>query len=99
MLTVPQMKLIVVRLLFPPLRTPLPEGIADASQPVSQASQARRKLDLEDREGTAIQAHVNTFAPQTPYSTPQVCWQPDGSWVNGDDGALHGLDRQDLRRA
>ena len=34
------------------------------------------------------------MAPQTPYSTPQVCWRPDGSgvWVNGEDGALRGLE-------
>lgn len=92
--TVPHMKLIIVRLLIPPLQIPLPEAIAGASQPISQASQSRRKLDLEDREDAAIQVHVNTFAPQTPYSTPQVCWRPDGSgvWVNGDDGTLRGLD-------
>ena len=34
------------------------------------------------------------MAPQTPYSTPQVVWRPDGSglWVNGDDGVLRGLE-------
>ena len=34
------------------------------------------------------------MAPQTPYSTPQVCWRPDGSgvWVNGDDGVLRGVE-------
>ena len=34
------------------------------------------------------------MAPQTQFSTPQVCWRPNGSgvWVNGDDGALRGIE-------
>lgn len=34
------------------------------------------------------------MAPQTPYSTPQVVWRPDGSgvWVNGDDGVVRGVE-------
>ena len=34
------------------------------------------------------------MAPQTPYSTPAVAWRPDGSgvWVNGDDGAVRGIE-------
>ena len=38
--------------------------------------------------------HCTTFAPQTAYSTPAVAWRPDGSgvWVNGDDGAIRGIE-------
>jgi hypothetical protein len=34
------------------------------------------------------------MAPQTPYSTPQIVWRPDGSgvWVNGDDGVVRGVE-------
>ncbi|KAL8842684.1 MAG: hypothetical protein Q9170_000459 [Blastenia crenularia] len=90
---VPHMKLIIVRPLIPPLSLPHPEAAANG-EPITQASQARRKLAMEDEEDMAMRIHVNTFAPQTPYSTPQVCWRPDGSgvWVNGDDGVLRGFD-------
>ena len=87
----PHMKLIVVRLLFP---------ASDSSRVMSphntQASQERAALALQDREDTAIVLHVSTLAPQTPYSTPQVVWRPDGSgvWVNGDDGVIRGIEIQ-----
>ena len=86
---VPHMKLIVVRLLIP-LRS---ASVAD-STPTTQASQARENLAIQEREDAAIKVHVSTMAPQTPYSTPQVVWRPDGSglWVNGDDGVLRGLE-------
>lgn len=86
---VPHMKLIIVRLLIPPLDLP-----RIANEPTTQAAQIHRKLAIQDQEDTAIKIHVSTFAPQTPYSTPQICWRPDGSgvWVNGDDGVLRGLD-------
>ncbi|KAL9605462.1 MAG: hypothetical protein Q9179_001336 [Wetmoreana sp. 5 TL-2023] len=92
--TVPHMKLIIVRLLVPELQPPSSDTVGDALEPITQVSQARRKLAVEDRENMAIEVHVNTLAPQTPYSTPQVCWRPDGSgvWVNGDDGVLRGFD-------
>lgn len=89
--SVPHMKLIIVRLLSsalvasPKLRSGwLP----------TQADQTQEKLTVQDREDAAIHVNVSTLAPQTPYSTPQVCWRPDGSgvWVNGDDGALRGLE-------
>ncbi|KAL8896990.1 MAG: hypothetical protein Q9207_007447 [Kuettlingeria erythrocarpa] len=88
---VPHMKLIIVRLLFPSLQ--LLETSA-SSEPTTQASQVRSKLAIQDQEDAAIKLHVSTFAPQTPYSTPQVCWRPDGSgvWVNGEDGVVRGLD-------
>ncbi|KAL8738620.1 MAG: hypothetical protein Q9181_000616 [Wetmoreana brouardii] len=92
--TVPHMKLIIVRLLIPELQSTSSDTVGDTLEPITQATQARRKLAVEDRENTAIEVHVNTFAPQTSYSTPQVCWRPDGSgvWVNGDDGVLRGFD-------
>ena len=86
---VPHMKLILVRLLIP-LHSP-----NDTSSTITtQASQARANLAIQDKEDAAIKVHVSTMAPQTPYSTPQVVWRPDGSglWVNGDDGVLRGLE-------
>ncbi|KAL8990965.1 MAG: hypothetical protein Q9177_000502 [Variospora cf. flavescens] len=88
---VPHMKLIIVRPLIPP---PSSSEAKASAEPTTQASQSRRKLAIQEQEDDAIKVHVSTFAPQTPYSTPQVCWRPDGSgvWVNGDDGVLRGLD-------
>ena len=87
---VPHMKLIIVRLLLPPLK-PL---ALDSPGPASQEAQTRANLAIQDREESAIKIHVSTLAPQTAYSTPQVCWRPDGSgvWVNGDDGVLRGIE-------
>lgn len=84
---VPHMKLIIVRLLIPS------SGLSDGGPP-TRAAQNRAGLAVEDREGAAILVHVSTLAPQTPYSTPQVVWRPDGSgvFVNGDDGVLRGLE-------
>jgi WD40 repeat protein len=104
--SVPHMKLLLVRLLFPPLNgeqdlpTPAPSALAalldgpDAEQRETQASQARAALALAEREAVAIQIHCTTMAPQTAYSTPAVAWRPDGSgvWVNGDDGAVRGVE-------
>lgn len=91
--SVPHMKLIVVQLLVPPLPSRHIEISADDER-ASQAGLSSRKLAVKEQEDAAILLQVNTFAPQTPYSTPQVCWRPDGSglWVNGDDGVLRGLD-------
>ncbi|PGH16053.1 hypothetical protein AJ79_02033 [Helicocarpus griseus UAMH5409] len=52
------------------------------------------ELALQNREDAAILVQVNTMAPQTPYSIPQVAWRPDGSgvWVNGDDGLIRGFE-------
>lgn len=90
---VPHMKLIVMRMLIPPILTPESEAIP-SNAPTTQAAQTRQRLAVEDQEDIAIQLNVNTFAPQTPYSTPQVSWRPDGSgvWVNGDDGVIRGLE-------
>ncbi|KAL9107886.1 MAG: hypothetical protein Q9227_007304 [Pyrenula ochraceoflavens] len=85
----PHLKLIIVRLLFPDSTA---EMMPNAQ--ITQASQARQALAIQDREDAAIQIQVSTMAPQTPYSTPQVCWRPDGSgvWVNGDDGVVRGVE-------
>ncbi len=87
---VPHMKLIIVRLLIPPI-APNPSGVVE---PATQAAQARGVLAIQDREDAAILSNTNTLAPQTAYSTPQVCWRPDGSglWVNGDDGVIRGVE-------
>ena len=88
--SLPHMKLILVRLLFP-----LFTDTAIASNPpATQAAQSRQDIAIRDREEAAILIQVSTSAPQTPYSLPQVAWRPDGSgvWVNGDDGLVRGLE-------
>lgn len=86
----PHLKVIIVRLLFP---DPLSAG-SQSSVPQTQASVARADLALQDKEDAAINLQVSTQAPQTPYSTPQIAWRPDGSgvWVNGDDGVVRGVE-------
>lgn len=86
--SLPHMKLLIVRLLVPPLQTPT------IAAPLTQASQARAALAIADKESAAILIHANTLAPQTPYSTPAIAWRPDGSgvWVNGDDGVVRGVE-------
>ncbi|MCJ1482107.1 hypothetical protein MMC06_002269 [Schaereria dolodes] len=88
---IPHMKLLIVRLLFPPLPS---SATTTHTQPATQAAQTLSTLATQDREDSAILIHSSTLAPQTPYSTPQVCWRPDGSgvWVNGDDGVLRGVE-------
>ncbi|OQD92355.1 hypothetical protein PENSOL_c042G08301 [Penicillium solitum] len=87
--TLPNMKVIIVRLLFPAAKTE-----PASEDPVTQASQALATLELQNREDAAILVQANTFAPQTDYSTPQVAWRPNGSgvWVNGDDGVVRGIE-------
>ena len=111
----PHMKLILVRLLFPPGAEAEAEagavrydGVVDPSTTTTAShtqltirpghathtSQARAALRTQDREEAALLLVVSAFAPQTPYSTPQVVWRPGGSgvWVNGDDGVVRGLE-------
>ena len=90
----PHMKLIIVRLLFPDSRDDAAAATAARGAPETQSSQARAALALSDREDAAISLHISTLAPQTPYSTPQVVWRPDGCgvWVNGDDGVVRGIE-------
>ncbi|KAK4545566.1 hypothetical protein LTR36_002916 [Oleoguttula mirabilis] len=104
--TVPHMKLLLVRLLVPPYAQEAPSTSAAPATPLrtlllddgpateTQASQARAALVIAERESAAIQIHCTTMAPQTAYSTPAVAWRPDGSgvWVNGDDGAIRGVE-------
>ncbi|KAK5140085.1 hypothetical protein LTR32_007013, partial [Rachicladosporium monterosium] len=101
--TVPHMKLLLVRLLIPSYGQQtqptaqshhIPPHNDTPIAPETQSSQARRELALADRESAAIQIHCTTMAPQTAYSTPAVAWRPDGSgvWVNGDDGAVRGVE-------
>jgi WD40 repeat protein len=93
--TLPHMKIMIVRLLFPS-----PDGVDTTSieeapgSSETQISQALEALTLQNREDAAIIIQANTLAPQTPYSTPQVVWRPDGSglWVNGDDGLIRGIE-------
>lgn len=84
----PHMKLILVRMLLPSLDS------QEAARPARIHTQMRESLAIQDREEAAIQVHVSTMAPQTPFSTPQVVWRPDGTgvWINGDDGVLRGLE-------
>ncbi|RMJ24874.1 hypothetical protein PHISP_04262 [Aspergillus sp. HF37] len=94
--TLPHMKVILARLLFPAADSLEldPGNTAATAEPVTQASQAMAALALQNREDAAIHIQANTFAPQTAYSTPQVAWRPDGSgvWVNGDDGVVRGVE-------
>ena len=87
---IPHMKLMIVRILWPSL-TPHNDFIerSDLNMDLMHTN-----LELLDKEDNAIQLHVSTLSPQTPYSTPQVVWRPDGSgvWVNGDDGCIRGLE-------
>jgi WD40 repeat protein len=89
----PHMKLIIVRLLFP--TSGYTSGVP-TSEPTTQAAQARAALAIQNIEDKAIQLHVSTMAPQTPYSTPQVVWRPGGKgvFVNADDGVIRGIDTQ-----
>ena len=101
---VPSMKLLIVRLLIPPwdkeartTDTPtLRSSLLDDTPGVAstQDSQARAALALADREHAAILIHCTTLSAQTAYSTPAVAWRPDGTgvWVNGDDGAIRGIE-------
>lgn len=88
--TLPHMKVMIVRLLFPS-NNKVEDG---DSITATQLSQSMASLSLQNREDAAIIIQANTFAPQTAYSTPQVVWRPDGSgvWVNGDDGVIRGIE-------
>lgn len=88
--TQPHMKVMIVRLLIPGSD----EAFATRDAHVSQAAQALAQLAIQNREDAAILVQTSTLAPQTPYSSPQVVWRPDGSgvWVNGDDGVVRGIE-------
>ena len=88
--SLPHMKVMIVRLLIPHLDEVPAAQNADATH----AAQALAELATQNREDAAIHVQTSTMAPQTPYSTPQVVWRPDGSgvWVNGDDGVVRGIE-------
>lgn len=92
----PHMKLLVVKLLVPPKQASLLNAgaIRDPNGPITQASQARGELMMQDREEAAILVNVSTMAPQTQYSTPRLTWRPDGSgiYVSSDDGLVRGIE-------
>lgn len=91
----PHMKLLMVNLLLPPEDdlSPHESQISDP-EVVTQASQARANLRLQDREEAAIMVNISTMAPQTTYSTPRLVWRPDGSgvYVSSDDGIVRGFE-------
>ncbi|KAF1841853.1 uncharacterized protein K460DRAFT_345105 [Cucurbitaria berberidis CBS 394.84] len=92
----PHMKLLVVKLLLPPMGALEVDAAVspDPVESVTQASQARAELVVADREEAAIFVNVSTLAPQTAYSTPRIVWRPDGSgvYVSSDDGVIRGIE-------
>ncbi|TID26289.1 hypothetical protein E2P81_ATG00764 [Venturia nashicola] len=106
--SVPHMKLLVVKLLYPPAtatdksaqggESVFPQiqhsSPADVATTTEAAQQARAALAVQDREVGAILVHCNTLSPQSAYSTPTLAWRPDGSgvWVNSDDGTIRGIE-------
>lgn len=106
----PHMKLLLVRLLVPPRPSANVSGHRSEQAPntqtsaildtygttahVTQASQARAELLIQDREEAAILININTMSPQTNYSTPKLAWRPDGSgiFVSSDDGIIRGFE-------
>jgi hypothetical protein len=107
--SIPHMKVLLVRLLFP---NPVEENSAPPAQlsaPISAAATGeaagfRSQFtgapaigtgDVDPREIAAVLAHTNTNISQTRYSTPIVAWRPSGSgfWVNSEEGTIKGIDR------
>lgn len=90
------MKLLIVKLLVPTKQSSLldAESATGPSGTITQASQARAELLVQDREEAAIIVSVSTLAPQTQYSTPRLVWRPDGSgvYVSSDDGLVRGIE-------
>ena len=91
---IPHMKLIIVRMMIPPISTTPSMAEEPGSGSLTAASQARAELALQDRESAAIQIQCTTMAPQTAYSTPALVWRPNGTgvWVNSDDGVIRGIE-------
>jgi WD40 repeat protein len=94
--TTPHMKLLIVKLLLPRTQSSLLDATPDLGPngTMTQASQARAELLIQDREEAAIVVNVSTLAPQTQYSTPRLVWRPDGSglYVSSDDGLVRGIE-------
>ncbi|KAL9074541.1 MAG: hypothetical protein Q9157_004356 [Trypethelium eluteriae] len=95
--SVPHMRLIIARLIFPspsntspdPALTSTstsPPSSTSTTDPVlasatSKQSAAAAETLLREREAAALLLTTSTFAPQTPYSTPALAWRPDGTGV------------------
>jgi WD40 repeat protein len=94
--TTPHMKLLILKLLVPIKQSSLLDtvSVAGPNGNITQASQARAELLIQDREEAAILVNVSTLAPQTQYSTPRLVWRPDGSgvYVSSDDGIVRGIE-------
>ncbi|KAH8723945.1 WD40-repeat-containing domain protein [Phaeosphaeriaceae sp. PMI808] len=94
--TTPYMKLLILKLLVPSIQSSLLDEnpVLGLGGTVTQASQARSELLIQDREEAAILVNVSTLAPQTQYSTPRLAWRPDGSgvYVSSDDGIVRGIE-------
>jgi WD40 repeat protein len=94
--TTPHMKLLIARLLIPTEQSSLLDvrPALGPNEPITQASQARAELLIQDREEAAILVNVSTLAPQTQYSTPRLVWRPNGSgvYVSSDDGIVRGIE-------
>jgi hypothetical protein len=94
--TTPHMKLLIVKLLVPNKHSSLLDANSNLGPngAVTQASQARSELLIQDRDEAAILVNVSTLAPQTQYSTPRLVWRPDGSgvYVSSDDGIVRGIE-------
>jgi WD40 repeat protein len=94
--TTPHMKLLILKLLVPSKQSSLLDtnALPGIEGTITQASQARAELLIQDREEAAIQVNVSTLAPQTQYSTPRLVWRPDGSgvYVSSDDGVVRGIE-------
>jgi WD40 repeat protein len=104
--TVPHMKLLIARLLFPDEATAasptsadrIPTAVVQSSRPglshPTDVGRAQAEVAREESEASAILVHCNTFASQTQYSTPGLAWRPDGSgvWVTSDDGIIRGIE-------
>jgi hypothetical protein len=94
--TTPHMKLLILKLLVPNKQSSLlgASAVPGSDGTVTQASQARAELLIQDREEAAIQVNVSTLAPQTQYSTPRLVWRPDGTgvYVSSDDGLVRGIE-------
>ena len=91
----PHMKLQIVRLLLPPEEDRGGDTVHSTdNDELTQASQTRADILLQDREEAAIIINVSTMAPQTAYSTPRLVWRPDGSgvYVSSDDGVVRGFE-------
>jgi WD40 repeat protein len=91
--SMPNMKALIVRLLFPRQLQQLARSQPNRSFGVAAAGPAYSN-PIEDLEASAVQIHTNTLVSQSQYSTPVVTWRPDGSglWCNSEDGVIRGIE-------